>query len=131
MRTLSFLFGILLLVDGIPSIFRPLFWVRYTDQNLKGTLPEPVTQTIKEFGALSDDAIRTKALTEVVVGLMLLFLSSLVTAQYATYSRWQYKQHEHSHPHKHGDYTHAHGHAHEHRHEHDEEERKMRREEAI
>jgi len=86
MRTLGYLFGILLLTNGLPSIFSPHFWVRFSDRNLRGYLPGPTMQTIRDFGALSDNAVRALALVEIIVGVMLVFMASMMPSRFLGFS---------------------------------------------
>lgn len=85
MRGIGYLLGLLLLVDAVPTIFSPQFWMRYTERNLKGHLPGSVTQTVLAFERLPDEALRSKALIEVFVGLWLIFLASLVPTRYVAF----------------------------------------------
>ena len=43
-RTLAYVFGSLLLLDGIPAIFSPHFWVKFSERNLGGYLPKPALE---------------------------------------------------------------------------------------
>jgi uncharacterized protein YjeT (DUF2065 family) len=120
MRTLGYLFGFLLLLDGIPATLSPHFWVKYTERNLKDTLPEPVTRTVLEFGHLPEGATRVKALAEVLIGMTLLFLASASAGATAFYGKVSsghaaaphIHPHMHAHPHQHGEMRHSHPHRH-------------------
>ncbi len=83
MRTLGYLFGILPLMDGLPSIFSPHYWVRFSDRNLRGYLPDPALKTVLSFGNLSENAVRAKAVSEVVVGMTLVFMASMLPSRFA------------------------------------------------
>ncbi|MDA8216393.1 MAG: hypothetical protein M0Z94_02110 [Dehalococcoidales bacterium] len=99
MRGLGYLFGILMLVDAIPSIFQPQFWVRYTERNLKGYLPGSVMRTMTDFSRLSDDAVRGVAVLELIVGMMLLSLASMVPTVYFAGRAKGHATHTHEHVH--------------------------------
>ncbi len=76
MRGFGFLLGFLLLIEGLPKIFNPRYWLSYSERNLRGRLPNEATRTISEFGKLSDDSIRAMALVEIFAGLLLVFMAS-------------------------------------------------------
>jgi len=116
MRVLGYLFGLLLLADGLPTIFSPHFWVNYANRNWKGVLPGPALSTISDFGHLSDNAVRAKAVTEIMFGMMMLFLASMVPTRYVAFRGGPPRgMLRHKHPHVHegmpgGMHTHEHVH---------------------
>jgi uncharacterized protein YjeT (DUF2065 family) len=77
-RGFGFLFGLLLLAEGLPKIFNPAFWSHYTERNWRGRLPEEATKTITDFSRLSENSARALALVEITAGLTMLFMSSML-----------------------------------------------------
>ncbi len=111
MRTLGYLLGILLLIDGVPAIFSPHYWVRFGERNLRGYLPEAALKTLLSFGNLSDNAVRVKALSEVVVGMMLISMAGMLPSRFAAPGPLG-GMHVHGGM-KHGRFAHTHEHVHE------------------
>lgn len=125
MRGFGFLFGLLLLIEGLPKIFNPHFWTHYSERNLRGRLPEEATRTIADFGRLSENSARALALVEILAGFTMLMMASMLHWRPAMFGGmwrqqmgmpWMGMQRMkgmmggHMHPHIH---EHAHPHVHE------------------
>jgi uncharacterized protein YjeT (DUF2065 family) len=75
-RGFGYLLGLLLLIEGLPKVFNPQFWLGYSERNLHGRLPNEAARTIQDFSKLSDDTVRGMALVEIFAGMLLVFMAS-------------------------------------------------------
>ncbi len=85
MRGIGYLFGIWLLANAIPTIFNPHYWLHWTERNLSDVLPASVTKTSADFFRLPDNALRWWALQQIIVGMVLLFMASMLPSRYIAF----------------------------------------------